>query len=221
MLESRLVKGLAIWIGLWILGFSLNALMLRMGMALHGSYTSSLMLGMRDVILLVISLVIWRRWFPQRHTEQSWRPSRLDYVLGSMALVVTALYYQRLFAIGEQVSSSVVIQEQLQYRTPPRIISLVAFQQILTTFFLVDLCRERWGDQRGLIIASAIFGFSHVFGVFINNPPLYALQVTLSSFMGLMFWGTARIRWQSPWAPFFTHYLFYLSALLGKAWGWF
>lgn len=218
MPESRLIKGSAIWAGLWILGFSLNALMLQMGIPLHGSYLSSLMLGLRDLLLLGISLMLWRRWFPQRWQEQSWKPSRLDYGMILIGLVVTALYYQRLFIIGEQSSESVVILEQLQFRTPPRILTLIAFQQIMTTFFLLDLYRERLGDQKGLLVASALFSLSHVFGVLINNPLSFALQVTVGSFIGLMLWGTARIRWSSPWSPFIGHYLFYLSALLGKAW---
>ncbi|HYX33433.1 MAG TPA: CPBP family glutamic-type intramembrane protease [Oligoflexus sp.] len=220
MLESRLVTGLVLWIFLWMIGFSLNALMLRGGMALHGSYQTSVMLGLRDLLLLGISLVVWRRWFPTRWAEQNWRLSHLDKIFALIALLVTVLYYQRLGVIGEQNSPSVMILQQLQYRTPPRIVTLISFQQILTTYFLLDLVRERWGDRQGIVIAALIFAFSHVFGVLIDNPPIFALTVTLGSFVGLMFWGTARVRWRSPWTPFFTHYLFYLGALLGKAWGW-
>jgi hypothetical protein len=220
MLESRLVKGLAIWMGLWVLGFSVNALMLQLGIPLHGSYLSSLILGIRDLALLGLSLWLWRRWFPARWEEQSWRPSGLDYGMIMIALLVTALYYQRLFIIGEQSSASVVIMDQLQFRTPPRIGTLIAFQQIMTTFFLLDLCRERWGDRKGLLTAAAIFSLSHVLGVFINNPLSFAAQVTVGSFVGLMLWGSARIRWRSPWTPFMAHYLFYLGVLLGKAMNW-
>lgn len=218
MLESRIIKGSAIWIGLWILGFSLNALLLQLGIPLHGSYLSSFMLGLRDLLLLGISLYLWKRWFPNRAAEQSWRPSGLDFIMILIGLIVTALYYQRLFIIGEKPSDSVVILEQLQFRTPPRILTLIAFQQIMTTFFLLDLYRERWGDKKGLLVTAAVFSISHVFGVLINNPLSFALQVTVGSFLGLMIWGTSRLRWRSPWTPFVLHYLFYLSALLSKAW---
>jgi hypothetical protein len=70
MLEPHLVQGLALCVGLWIWGFSLNAWMLSRGMALHGSYTSSLILALRQLILAAICLLIWRRWFPQRYTKQ-------------------------------------------------------------------------------------------------------------------------------------------------------
>jgi hypothetical protein len=195
-----------------------NAVMGQLGIPLHGSYLSSFVLGLRDLFMLAISLMLWRHWFPARWQEQSWKPSRLDYGMILIGVVVTALYYQRLLIIGEQSSASVVILEQLQFRTPPRIVTLIAFQQIMTTFFLLDLYRERWGDRKGLLVTAAVFSFSHVFGVLLNNPLSFAAQVTVGSFIGLMFWGTSRIRWRSPWSPFVSHYLFYLSALLGKAW---
>ncbi len=218
MLKSRAITGSAIWACLWVLGFSLNALMLELGIPLHGSYVSSLMLGVRDLILLGISLFLWRRWFPSRWQEQTWKPSAVDLIMMLIALVITGLYYQRLWVIGEQTSDSVMILEQLQFRTPPRIVTLVAFQQMLTTFFLLDLYRERWGDRKGLLISAGVFAASHVFGVLINNPLSFAMQVTFGSFVGLLLWGTLRIRWRSPWSPFLFHYLYYLGALLGKAW---